>query len=340
MLQWTRLFETFAQNFVQYRRVANLTQSTTSNDLSTPYTTLSMSFMSATAQQFIVPASTLAAGVFYEFRLGFPFPSYTYYTNTLIAKTFDATSPFVNSLSVNPTDVFATASWHEPEYNSGLVGYRVALFYKQIGNGAISNPQWASDPQLTSVVSLTLPLTQTSVDFGCSDRASASCLPVFTTYLLQISVVRQSGTDSPRSFYFATKPAAIVARNTSSMFLYGGKITVHLTVDVPMYNNTPIASTLLYPVGLSNKRGDLNLTSLTQSTVQTESKSSLVIFLSNAEYSSLLNQLRLSSFLYSAMSLTFGARQEKISIQPYCLIDFIIKRLFLYLLKLSSINRS
>ena len=318
-LQWTKLFEPYAQNFVQYRKVANLTASASENDLATQYTTLSMSFMSGGAKQFMVPSSVLTAGAHYEFRLGFPFPSYTYYTNTLIAKVFDANSPFVNSVGTAASDVLSTVSWGAPEYSVGIVGYRVALLYKAVGNGDVVNPQWTAADNLRLVSSNDLPLTQTSIALGCTDVSSSSCLAAFTTYLVQISVIRQSGVDRAKNVYFSTLPTQLSARNSSTMFLYGAKITVQFMVAVPTYNDVSVASTLLSPLTLHNKRGDLALSSLNQSRVQSISGTAVEIHLSESEYTALVGQLRMPVFVYSAMWLTYGSDQASIALQPYCL---------------------
>ena len=323
-LQWTKLFEPYAQNFVQFRKVANLTASVSNNDLATHYTTLSMVFMSGGARQFTVPNSVLVPGAHYEFRLGFPFPSYTYYTNTLVAKVFDAESPFVSGVEVAATDVLSTVSWSPPEYSVGVVGYRVAIMYKTLGNGPISNPKWTAADNLQLVSSKDLSLTQTSIRLGCTDVSSPSCLVAFTTYLVQISVIRQSGVDSAKSVYFSTLHTQRSARNASSMHLYGGTIKLDLTVAVPRYRDASIASTFLHPLVLSNKRGDLALSQLTESTVNSISTTSVLIRLSEKEASVLLEQLHQSSFGYSTMFLAYGDSRASLMIQPSCLSDLVV----------------
>ena len=318
-LQWTKLFEPYAQNFVQYRKVANLTASVSENDLATQYTTLSMAFMSGGAKQFTVPSHVLDPGAYYEFRLGFPFPSYTYYTNTLITKAFDSNSPFVNSVGAVASDVLSTVSWSAPEYSVGIVGYRVALLYKAAGNGDLVSPQWTASDNLQLVSSNDLPLTQTSITLGCTDVSLSSCLVAFTTYLVQISVIRQSGVDSAKNVYFSTLHTQLSAHNSSTLFLYGGKITVQFTAPVPTYNNVSIGSTFMSPPKLHNKRGDLALTTLNQSRVQSISSTTVEIRLSEAEYNVLLSQITVSTFVYSPMTLTYGSEQAGIAMQPYCL---------------------
>ena len=319
-LQWTKLFEPYAQNFVQFRKVMNLTASGSENDLATQYTTLAMSFMSGGAKQFTVPVYVLTAGAYYEFRLGFPFPSYTYYTDTLIAKTFDAESPFVNSVEIVASDVLADVSWGAPEDGEGIVGYRVALLYKAVGNGDLVDPRWTAADNLQLVSSADLPLTQTSVTLGCTDvLSSSSCLVAYTTYLVRIAVIRQSGVGGAKSVYFSTLQTQLSARNSSSMFLHGGKITVQFTVAVPAYNNVSIGSTLLNPLRLHNKRGDLALSTLNQSRVQSISETVVEVLLSEGEYSALAGQFKSPGFAYSAMWLTYGSDQASVALQPYCL---------------------
>ena len=318
LLQWSRLFEPYAQNIVQYRVVANLTLTLSNNDEFTPYTTLAMAFPNALSHEFTVPRSVLQDGVQYEFRLGFPFTSYTFYTNTLVAKTFDANSPFVNSVKIVPNDVIASISWKAPEYNDGIVGYHVGLFYQVLGNGGVKNLAVNTTSGLTQVLSVDLPLTQTSITVGCTDLSSSTCLVAYTTYLVQLSVIRQAGTDSPKSVSFATTPMVLDRHNTSSLFLHGGKLTVRLTVGVPTYVNAPIATTFLWPVTLRNARGDLQLTSLNESTVQTLSNKSVAILLSNKEYLALVNQMHSGLFSYSAITMYFGSEQRPLAVDTYC----------------------
>ena len=316
---WSHLFEPYALNFVQFRPVSNLTLSETGNDYSTQYTTLPMAFENGLSHQFTVPASALVAGIYYEFRLGYPFSDYTYYTNTQIAKTFDGNSPFVNSFVATATDTHATISWGQPEYSDGIVGYSVTLSYKIRGNGDLSQVQWGVYDNLITVMNEDVSLTQTSIDVGCVDSTVGTCLFPYTTYQLSIAVIREGGRDKPKAFYFATEQMIEARVNTSSLYLYGGSITMNFTVPVPYYqSNTPIVSTFLSPVTINSKRGDIHL-SLTTSMVQSVSNNTVKIVFSASEYNALVNKIMNPAFAYSRMTITYGDG-ILLPVGTYCLL--------------------
>jgi len=308
---------------VQFRLVSNLTLSATGNDYSTQYTTLPMAFENGLLHQFTVPASALVAGVYYEFRLGYPFSDYTYYTNTRLAKTFDSNSPFVNSFVATATDTHATISWGQPEYSDGIVGYGVTLSYEIRGNGGLTQAQWGASIKLITVLNVDVSLTQTSIDVGCDSLMMSACLFPYTTYQLSIAAIREGGRDQPKAFYFATEQMMQVRVNTSSLYLYGGSITMNFTVPVPNYqSNTPIASTFLSPVMLSNKRGDIHL-SLATSTVQSISSSIVKIVLSASEYNALVSKIMDPAFAYSSMTITYGGNNS-LALGAYCMLASMI----------------
>ena len=317
LLQWSILFEPYALNFIQYRAVVNLTLSESGNDLSTPFTTLPMSFENAITHQFTVPQHALIAGAYYEFRLGYPFESYTYYTNSMFTKTFDASSPFVNNVQTWSIDTMLSVSWGEPEYSDGIVGYNVSIWYAQIGNAGIARAQTWNISTLNLVTSFDLTLAQTSFVYGCTALGASDCLWPFTTYVVGVSVIRQTGVDVPEYIYVSTMATAVASHNTSSLFLYGGRINMHFVGAVPMSANATIGSTFLSPVRLINEKGDLSL-NLTESTVVSSSNTSVHIFLSGAEYLSLVSTIYLPAFTFSSMTLLYGNGQS-IPLSIYCL---------------------
>ena len=219
LLQWSHLFLPYEENFVQYRQVVNLTLSETMNDVTTPYTTLPMVFANGNTQQFLIPRSALSDGTYYEFRLGYPFPTYTFYTNTMIAKTFDVNSPFVNSIESSSLDTIFHMSWGAPEYSKNIIGYNVSIYHKQHGNAGATNPTWGSVGS-TLVTSFQLPLTQLSFSYGCTDLTANDCLTAFTTYLVQIAVIRTTGQDQPKNVYVSTQHTIASLHNSSSIYLY------------------------------------------------------------------------------------------------------------------------
>ena len=320
LLQWSQLFEPYALNFVQFRPVFNLTLSITDNDYSTLYTTLPMVFQNGLSHRFTVPAAALTPGAYYEFRLGYTFSDYTYYTTTQITKTFDSNSPFVNSFAAVRTDTHAMISWGEPEYSDGIVGYSVIVGYTIRGDGGLA--QWGGSDSLIVILDANVPLTQTSIDVGCVDIEDNACLFPYTRYRVSIAVIREGAQDEPKAFYFTTKHMTQARFNTSSLHLYGGLITMNFTVPVPNYQSdpTPIASTFLSPVILTNKRGDIHL-SLTESTVQSTSHNIVNIVLSKSEYSILVNKIMDPHFLYSSMTVSYGGN-SKLHLETYCLLKY------------------
>ena len=318
LLQWSVLFEPYGLNFVQYRRVSNLTLSVTGNDDITPFSTLAMAFQSGSAHQFTVPRSGLVDGAYYEFRMGYPFTAYTYYTNSLIVKTYDVNSPYVGNVQSSSTDTQIVVSWTQPEYSDGIVGYAVTVLYQQAGNGGLTNPGWNPNA-LNTVTSARLSLTQTSIVVGCIDLSALNCLQPYTTYLFEIAVIRQSGQDAPKAVYVSTEHSIPSRHNSSLLFLYGGWITMNFTVAVPLYNNASIGSTFLGLARLATVNGDLQL-NLTSSTVTSITDTSLKITMSYSEYQFIMAYFAVYTNLWSAARIYYGnSLQSNVPITVYCL---------------------
>ena len=266
LLQWSILFEPYALNFIQYRAVANLTLSKSGNDLSTPFTTLPMSFENAITHQFTVPQHALIAGAYYEFRLGYPFESYTYYTNSMFTKTFDASSPFVNNVQTWSIDTILSVSWGEPAYSDGIVGYSVSIWYEQIGNAGIARAQAWNVSTLNLVTSFDLTLAQTSFVYGCTALGASDCLWPFTTYVVGVSVIRQTGVDVPEYIYVSTmatfanfpvSPSLLTVTPISAEFcvlgltqMYGLVSFVELDFAVSSFSN-PVLTPVSFSVNIS-----------------------------------------------------------------------------------------
>ena len=291
----------------------------TQQDTNTPYITLPIVFENAYARAFTVPLSVLAAGAYYEFRLGFPFPTYTSYTDTIVAKTFDSSSPFINSVVTSSTNSSISVSWGAPEYSDGAVGYSVRIYYKVIGNGNGKSRHWDVS-QVTLAASLSFGLSQTSFSFGCDSGSNVDCLSPFTVYRVDISVIRQSGAGSPVSVYVTTAKTVVpvVAKSTAVMFLFGKKITVTLVDTVPNYPaNTPISSSILYPFALKSIHGELNY-QLKNSSMQTTGNHTIVVTMSEAEFTDIVNEL-FGTLTFSVISMFYGASNTAIPLQHHCL---------------------
>ena len=312
-LQWSRLFQPYALNFVQYRKVMNLTLTAAAADDVTPFTVLPMVFEDV--RQFTVPGSQLAAGTYYEFRKGFPFPTYTYYSDSVVVKTFDASSPFVNHVTPIGTNQSLSVYWQQPEYGTGLVGYNVRVLYLGYGNGGLSHAGW-NVSQLNVFATYHLALTQTSIFVGCTDGVNG-CLAPYTTYLLEFAAVRERGLDAPSYVYTSTKKTAVVTKViTDFIYVYGGWIVVDLQQSVAQYNGSALTSTVLWPAYVVSHKGDINVTLSGESTVSSMSGTAVQITLGDAEYSSLVRQI--GSHAYSPLRLVTGTHQSFV-LTSYCM---------------------
>ncbi len=181
---------------MQYRKVANLTATLTQNDFSV-YSTYSVPFVNARTRQLKIPASQLEQGVYYQFRLGYPFATFTYYTNTLVAKTFDETSPFVSELSATSTSGSISVSWKQPEFSEGLFGYTIVLL--QVDQDRRRNTELFRD-QVSFVFG--------SYELDCLVNAEVPCLTPFSDYEVLITVLRESGLESQSSLSVRTLEVA------------------------------------------------------------------------------------------------------------------------------------
>ena len=301
-LQFTKLLQPYALNFVQYRQVANLTLTAAQLDLSTPWKTIPAVFEDV--QQFTIPSSILDNGTYYEIRQGFPFPSYTYYSSSAVVKTFDASSPFVNHVTPIATNQSLAVYWQPPEYIAGIAGYQVTVLYLVTGNGGITNAAW-NVSRLNMVATFQIPLTQLSIFVGCTDGVSG-CLAPDTTYLLEFTVVRE-GVSSTSFVYTSTKKTVIAARkdNTAAMSLYIGPISVTLLSPISaVYSNTPINETVFANATLISARGDIKMTLYT-STVTSFGQHNVSISMTPEERRDLIKKVyAIASF--SPLSLKFG----------------------------------
>jgi len=320
-LQWSHLFTPYIHNFVQYRTIVNQTLSQTMTDFSTPYVTLPMVFENSHTLEFLVPRSALVDGTHYEFRLGYPFSEYTFYTNTLIAKTFDSNSPFVSNIVTSSTNSSIKMSWIQPEYSDGLLGYKVDILYLVGGNGQLTNPQW-NVSTLTLAYSYRLSLTDLSLVQGCGADGVTGCLIPYTTYLVQISVIRESGVDKPKAIYVSTSQTPVEKHDTASIFVYGGRINVNFVSTTAWYNtSTAISSTMFWPAYIASQLGDIQVNLTSSLVTSVAGSNNVTLTLSSIEYSSLVSQV-IASNAYSKMTLYFGGNRT-LGLSVYCLlIDF------------------
>ena len=325
LLQWDRVQEPYANNFVQYRPVSNLTSTLSYNDTITPWTTLPM--IPRDIPSMLVPSSYLDGGAYYEFRLAFQSGIHTSHSNTqaLISTTYNAASFLIGNVETISFDTMISVSWNAPEYSDELIGYAVSVFFKASGNAGVADPQWGASGS-TLLSSFQLPLTQLSFSYGCTDLTASDSLAPFTTYLVDIAVIRSTKTDVPKSIYVSTQHTIASLHNTSSIYLYAVTITMNFTVAMPQYAaGTPINATILHPLNLHTTRiEDLNV-NLTQSTVESVSNTSMKVTLSLSEYKLITSATIYNpSFLFTPFVIEYGAAQliEPCSVHCLCVVLF------------------
>ena len=203
MLQWTKTLDPYWLNFIEYRKVRNVTQSVSGLDFSA-YQTLPVSFDSEYFLIINVPNAWLEKSTFYEFRMVYPFARYTSRTNTLAVKTFGAMPRLVSNLRSESTASSISLNWSPPEFGSSLVGYDLRVFQGQPVAGLLRREAAAND---TLIARLSLPLTQSSLAIDCN-ALNIPCLIAYTQYRITIAAVRELGTDEPFTFVTSTRETA------------------------------------------------------------------------------------------------------------------------------------
>jgi hypothetical protein len=280
-----------------------------------------MVFPNSHALEFKVPIAYLTAGTYYEFRLGFPYSTYTYFTNSLFAKTYDASSPFVSRVQLSSTNASISVSWVAPEYADGIVGYRLQVLSNGTSNGALTNPQWTVSA-LNVFSSTDVPLSSTSRTITCNDASVSACLNSFTAYVVSIAVIRQRGAEKPTVFYVTTAKTVVIAakRDVAQLFLYAGTISVSFASTLALTYPTavPIANTIFWPATLTNRNDNIRL-GLASSTVQTLSDGTIKIMFSESEFASLMTMVFATS-AFSTMSFNFAGNRT-IVMTYHCLTN-------------------
>lgn len=312
------MFDPYALNFVQYRAVPNLTLVVTGVDMDTPYVTLPMVFVNSHSLTFTIPRATLAEGVYYEFRLGFPFPAYTFYSNTRVTKTFDANSPFVSHVQTSSTNSSVSVAWQAPEYLDGLVGYIVSVSVRETGNGGSSGSGWGKSDG-TLVTMQTVPLSQLEFSYGCATWNAINCLVSYTTYLVDIAVLRERGVDEAKSVFVATQRTVVpVVRTNTAAFYYNSKIVNMTFVDaIPFYNaTTTAAASFLNPLSIATASGDVNVT-LTATTLISISATAISITINGPEYTKISAGV-LASAMLTPFVMKYGANGTVVPVTYAC----------------------
>lgn len=317
-LRWTRLILPYVLNFVQVKLVSNLTEDA-ANDDSNGFETLPIIFQNARTLALTIPKSSLIDGQEYAFRLGFPFATYNYYTNALRVKTFDASSPFVNTVQSASTHSNFTISWLPPEYADRILGYSLRVLYNQTENAADPNPRYWNTSALHVFDSRALSLSQTTQTVTCSTLNTNACISQYTTYVVEISVIREDGKERPSYFYVSTlkTPVIVVKTDKASFNLYQRQLTITFVNNISHYPaNTNLLSTPFSPLYV--KSNDNNFLYYFGSGV-VESLASTVLRISFSENEYLTFVERMFAIPFSPLTL-YHSKDKSINLTISCLL--------------------
>jgi hypothetical protein len=326
-LFWSRTIEPLDLNFIQYRRVANVTTAVTGTD-TTPFTTLSIGLQSSVDRQVLVPSSNFQAGASYEFRLGFPHAEYTYFTNTMFAKAFGADSALASHALYTSTDKAITLSWDAPEYSDGLTGYQVSLWYKDISNGDVVDPMWATN-ELIRFGRQNLSSSAREAFFGCSDEQSTiGCLIPYTLYLVEVAAIRNNFVETPLTFYATT---AKLSRDQVEAFAHSGDVYIKFQRNQTVFYgpNTPIAETIFTNASIKTINNDFFI-DLRTSTIQSISSSTFLLRLSDEDFKFILDTVVYSGAVHYTRVFNYGIGEQKtLPVIGFCLLFSYLSLLLL-----------
>jgi hypothetical protein len=155
----------------------------------------------------------------------------------------------VQGVYASPTHQSISVKWDRPAYTDGLVGYKIAVYFKSRGSKqAIAFNETVSG--LTQAQLLSTSSTETELTLGCSFSSESLCLYPETAYLIQISVLRESYQDIPFNVSIATLAIpAVEVKERATLYLYAGWMKVQFSTDVAFYaNETPVEETIFHPI--------------------------------------------------------------------------------------------
>ncbi len=320
LLSWDHLLRPVSLNFVQYRLISNITAARAFGS-SNAFTTLDLSFRHADQKEAFIPISLLAAGQHYEFRMGFPYVGFTYYSNSQFVKTFGAGSGYVGQVQWTSTNETIRVWWEAPEDTEGLIGIRVQLCLKEKGNGRLKSPSW-SDDELVLVRSVELSAVSEIVELGCQS-GPVSCLYPNTFYAIDIVTHRSTSVSLTKRVYASTKAPVVSSapQDTAKVYSWAEGITLSfvepISVSYPV--GTPLTQTFLHPAYVKNK--DISIL-LNTSVVGGSSALVLNLTLGLAELRIAAAYSTRPDYVYSRLFFQYGPEGRELLLSPSCMGAF------------------
>jgi hypothetical protein len=267
-----------------------------------------------------LPSHLLLHGRFYEFRLGYRFPSYTYFSNVITIQTLSNSSLLVAKLHASTTNQSALITWAPPEYIADVVGYHVFVSFLASGSaGASTIGDFAS---IGFSESIFLPLMQNSIFIGCLDNTldGSQCLSPFSSYLIRVAVITSKAPQKPSSLVFTTKATVTPTErfDEASFYALAGLITLTFVAEMPVIaDTTPIAASFLNQSVIVSQDGGFRL-ALLSATVRSRSSTVINVHLSLAEMNHTISYIYNASQSYSPLSLKYSGRA--LLLKPQCLL--------------------
>jgi hypothetical protein len=212
--------------------------------------------------------------------------------------------------------------WEAPEFSAGVIGYGVRILYQAEGNGDLLDPSW--DPtELTVLGQTQVDLASTVVTIGCRAEGStlSVCLSVYTIYYIELSVIREDGTDAPMYFYIATTKLDMSSYDHSEVYIFSGDIFVTFVEPIGWMSSgaVGIGSSPFAGAHIESPSRDL-VVELHDSTVTSVSVNKLQIVMSHHEFTSTLAQIVSNEFSFTSLSLVYDGGQRSIPMLEFCLL--------------------
>jgi hypothetical protein len=184
-----------------------------------------------------------------------------------------------------------------------------------------------------------LSLTSTSATIGCHAPSAdlTVCLSEYTTYYVEISVIRESGEDASTAFYVATTLLERSAYDHSEIYIYSGDIFV-LFVDEAgwMVNGTmAIGDTPFVGARIESPSKDLVVELRNSTVVQTFSRE-FKIEMSYDEYHQMLTLIDRFEFTFTSLRLVYGVEQNSMPLLEFCMCFILQKRVDLSFMALTD----
>jgi hypothetical protein len=286
----------------------------------------------------VIPKTELCDDCFYAVRLVLRGRSRLSYSDSIPVRTLGDSQVNVVVSTYNTTNSSISIAWDTPLHSVGILGYEVRLLVNTTLNSLLIDEASAWNvSQLTVVTSSRLPVSQRSLSFGCPALAQ-ECLVSSTIYVVEITVLRETGLRDVSLKFIATRAASVqfVRKNEAQLYLHGGSLTLTFASAMPIVSvNTSAASTYLYPLLIVDANWDLDLG---DSVVLSSTAFEVVLSLSQATYTEMLHYLQTDPSSLG-LKVLFGNGSLEVPLTHSCLSLFFHLSLLTFRSEKSHLRR-